>query len=133
MIHVVRLLCKSSCCHGNCIYSRFLTIRMCHIRTWYSCRTFFCMILNAELSTQIFRFIIDILRVFMAYLKSTSNLLSYSFSMCDWLWNSILENSLKSFICDRFASKLLEHIEEMFPMHYMHGDMFSMFKFSTTH
>ena len=31
------------------------------------------------------------------------------------------------------ASVLLENLEEMFPQYYMHRDVFSMFKYSTTH
>ena len=31
------------------------------------------------------------------------------------------------------ASELLENVEEMFPRYYMHSDLFSMLKSSTTH
>ena len=33
---------------------------------------------------------------------------------------------------EAFASELLENLEEMFPLHYMHNDMFCMFKSNDT-
>ena len=55
----------------------------------------------------------------------------------------LMANSIQSFVHDftpinmsnsseEFASELLENLEEMFPRYYMHSDIFSMFKSSTT-